>query len=65
MQGRRLIQINSVADGLAEEAQRLRLQAEAAAPGIERDRLVRKARQAKTTSHIHQWLTSPGLQKPA
>jgi hypothetical protein len=34
-------------------------------PGIERDRLIRLARQAETAAHMHEWLTSPGLQAPS
>jgi hypothetical protein len=48
----------------AEVAQRLREQAKALPPGIERDELIRKARQAETASHLNEWLTSPGLQPP-
>jgi hypothetical protein len=29
-----------------------------------RELLLRRARQAKTASHINQWLSSPGLQPP-
>jgi hypothetical protein len=32
--------------------------------GHERDTLLRKARQAETASHVHEWLSSPGLQAP-
>jgi len=45
---------------LAEVAQR----AEALPPGIERDELMRKVRQAETTARLNEWLTSPGLQPP-
>jgi hypothetical protein len=33
-------------------------------PGIERERAIRKARQAETGSHISEWLNSPGLRAP-
>ncbi|MBR0696311.1 hypothetical protein [Bradyrhizobium lablabi] len=33
-------------------------------PGPERDLLERKLCQIETASHIHEWLTSPGLQPP-
>jgi hypothetical protein len=49
---------------LNEEAQRLRKEARGTQPGVERERLIRKARQAETASHIDKWLSSPGLQAP-
>jgi hypothetical protein len=49
---------------LAAEALRLREQAKAMAPGIEREMLLRRARQAETASHISDWLASPGLAPP-
>lgn len=30
----------------------------------ERDELLREARQAETTAHINEWLSSPGLAPP-
>lgn len=33
-------------------------------PGIERDQLMRKARQAETASHLSEWVSSPGLRPP-
>jgi len=32
--------------------------------GKERERLLRRASQLKTASHINEWLSSPGLQPP-
>jgi hypothetical protein len=49
---------------LNEEAQRLCKEARGTQPGVERERLIRKARQAETASHIDKWLSSPGLQAP-
>jgi hypothetical protein len=49
---------------LAEEVQRLEQEARSVPPGIERDRLIRRARQAETASHINAWLSSPGVQAP-
>jgi hypothetical protein len=49
---------------LADEARRLRKEAEGTPPGAERERLIRKAEQAETASHMTEWLTSPGLQPP-
>jgi hypothetical protein len=33
-------------------------------PGSERDELIRKARQAETSSHLDEWASSPGLKPP-
>jgi hypothetical protein len=33
-------------------------------PGAEREKLMRRARQAETTAHMQEWLASPGLQGP-
>jgi hypothetical protein len=49
---------------LAEEARRLRKEARGTLPGVERDRLMRKASLAETGSHISEWLRSPGLRPP-
>ncbi|SEC50550.1 hypothetical protein SAMN05444164_2004 [Bradyrhizobium erythrophlei] len=49
---------------LADEAERLRKQARGTPPGIERERLIRRARQIETASHISEWLSSPGLRAP-
>ena len=64
MQRRRFEQTTSLEERLAERAQRLRLEAKLLAPGIERERAIRKARQAETGSHISEWLNSPGLRDP-
>jgi hypothetical protein len=61
---RRLTQTIMLADRLAEEAKRLRKEAQGTPPGIERDRLVRRARQAETASHMAELLNSRGLQAP-
>jgi hypothetical protein len=49
---------------LTEEAQRLRKEARGTPPGVERETLMRQARQAETTAHMQEWLTFPGLQGP-
>jgi hypothetical protein len=51
-------------DRLAGEAKRLRAEARGTPPGIERDRLLRLARQAETGSKVNSWLMSTGLQPP-
>jgi hypothetical protein len=61
---RRFTQTTSLEGRLADEAKRLRKQAQGTPPGIERERLVRSARQAETASRMNQWLTSHGQQAP-
>ena len=60
---RRFTQTTSLEERLAKEATRLRKQAQGTPPGIERELLVRKARQAETASRMIEWLAS-GLQAP-
>jgi hypothetical protein len=48
---------------LAQEAQRLREKAKTL-PAAERERALRKARQADAASHVNDWINSPGLQPP-
>jgi hypothetical protein len=63
--GRRQIKhAKSFDERLADRAKRLRDQAKPLSPGIERDELIRKARQAETASRVNEWLTSPGLASP-
>jgi hypothetical protein len=54
----------SLEERLAEEAKRLREEAELLPPGADREALLRKASQAETGSHMAEWLLSPGLQSP-
>jgi hypothetical protein len=49
---------------LVEHAKAAREQAKKLPPGKERERLVRRARQSETASHIDEWLSSPGLRAP-
>jgi len=62
MQRRRITQIDLLEVRLANEATRLRKEAQGTPHGVERERLMRRARQAETGSHISEWLSSPGLQ---
>jgi hypothetical protein len=48
---------------LAEQAKRLRTEAEGIPPGVERDELIRLARQAETAALMDEWL-SPGHRTP-
>jgi hypothetical protein len=61
---RRFNQVTSLEERLAEEAKRLREEAELLPPGTTRELVLRKARQAETGSHMSAWLRSPGLQTP-
>ncbi len=64
MQRRRFKQFAPLDLRLSQEAERLRKEAKDAAPGIEREKLIRRARQAETAAHMQDWLTSPGLRAP-
>jgi hypothetical protein len=64
MQRRHFTQTESLETRLANEAAKLRKQAQGTPHGIERERLMRRARQAEIGSHINEWLSSPGLQPP-
>ncbi|MFT4116593.1 MAG: hypothetical protein QM712_07660 [Bradyrhizobium sp.] len=61
----RFKQARPLEERLAEEAQRLREAAKDIAPGIDREHLLRRARQCETGSHISEWLRSPGLKPPS
>jgi hypothetical protein len=61
---RRFKQIQSLEERLADEAKRLREEANLLPPGALRDEVLRKARQAERASHMSDWLHSPGLQPP-
>jgi hypothetical protein len=64
MQRRRFKQTTSLEERLAEEARRLREEAELLPHGPVRDAALRRARQAETGSHITEWLRSSGLNPP-
>ena len=54
----------ALGERLIREARLAREEAAELPPGEERDRLLKKARQADTAAHIDEWLSSPGLQPP-
>ena len=64
MQRRRFKQTAPLDQRLTQDAERLRKEAQGKPPGIERERLIRRARQAETAAHMQEWLTSPGLRTP-
>ena len=49
---------------LADEAVRFRKAAEEAAPGMPRELLLKRARQAENASRMSELLRSPGLRRP-
>lgn len=61
---RRFAQTDPLEKRLAAEAVRLRKEAGESPPGPERDRLLRRARQAETGSHMSEWLRSSELRSP-
>ena len=65
MQKRRHIKHEKTfAERLQDECRRFKEAADALPPGIERELLLRRARQAETAAHMDDWLRSPGLQPP-
>jgi hypothetical protein len=64
-QRRHFKQSDNLKERLAEEAKRLREEARLLPPGAARENLVRKARQAETSSHMSEWLRSAGLRAPS
>jgi hypothetical protein len=60
----RFKQLLSLTERLDQEAARLRAQAETLSHGPERDSRIRRARQAETATHVDEWLSSPGLERP-
>jgi hypothetical protein len=61
---RRFKQTETLKDRLQAFAKDIRAQAAGLPPGLEKDNLLRKARQADTASHLDEWVNSPGLQHP-
>lgn len=61
---RRFRQFLTLEERLAEESIRLKKEAHAMPAGVERERLLRNARQCDTGSHMSEWLRSPELQPP-
>lgn len=64
MRRRRLKQTVALEERLAQEAKRLREEAQALPQGAAREALIRRARQAEEGSHMSEWLRSPGLRPP-
>jgi hypothetical protein len=49
---------------LAEQAERLRKEAQGTPPGVARDTLLRRARQAEEAAQMQEWLVTPGAKAP-
>ena len=49
---------------LAQMAQKCMEKAKTLPPGIEREEMIRKARQAEIAAQLDQWAASPGLRAP-
>lgn len=64
MERRRFKQDIPLDQRLEDHAKRLRAEARGTPPGIKRDDLIRRARQAETAAHLGGWLSPPGLQPP-
>lgn len=64
MERRRVKHQTTFEERLAEQARSLREQAKGVPPGVERENLIRRARQAEAASHMNEWLSSPGLRPP-
>jgi hypothetical protein len=61
---RRSAHTRTLEQRLAEEAKRLREEANLLPHGALREAALRRARQAETGSHMSDWLRSPGLRSP-
>lgn len=61
---RRFKQTESLQERLLKFAKASREQARQLPAGAAREQLVKKARQAETTAHLDEWMSSPGLQPP-
>ena len=64
MQRRRIKQVDTLEERLAQEAKRLREEAKSLPPGAAREAILRHARQCETGAHMSEWLRSPELQRP-
>jgi hypothetical protein len=61
---RRFREMDSLKDRLIQQSRILRKQAGETPGGVQREELLRKARQAEVAAHLDDWLSSPGLQSP-
>jgi hypothetical protein len=61
---RRIQQTASLQERLADAVARLRKEAKGIPAGIERERILQKARRAETALRVDRWLSSGELQPP-
>jgi len=62
---KRLLHKRTFGERLEDEARRFKQEAETLPLGsMARELLLRRARQAEIASHIHEWVSSPGLAQP-
>ena len=61
---RRFKQTETFEQRLLKAAATFRERAKFTPPGVDRERLIRRARQAEAASHLSEWLRSPELQPP-
>ncbi|QPF88348.1 hypothetical protein IC762_30460 [Bradyrhizobium genosp. L] len=61
---KRIKQIETLEERLAHQADELRERAKAMPAGVEKEALLKRARQAETGAHLSEWLRSPGLRPP-
>ncbi|MCC8961496.1 hypothetical protein H8A95_03970 [Bradyrhizobium sp. Pear76] len=61
---RRFKQTETLQQRLAEFAAENLKRASNMPAGVERDNLIKRARQANAAAHIDEWISSPGLQSP-
>lgn len=64
MQRRRRSVPHSFEEQIAAKKSSLEARAASLPQGPQRDDLLKKIRQLETASHMSEWLTSPGLQRP-
>ncbi|MGX1110239.1 MULTISPECIES: hypothetical protein [Bradyrhizobium] len=57
---RRSIQTETLEQRLAGQAEEMRERAKSMPPGVEKEALLKRARQAETGAHVSEWLRSPG-----
>jgi hypothetical protein len=61
---KRTRQTETLAERLQQASDRFRSEARLKPPGMEREILLKRARQADVAAHIDEWLSSPGLRPP-
>ena len=64
MERHRTKHISTLEERLAGQARDLRDRAKTMPHGVEREALLRRARQAETASHMSDWLSAPWLASP-